>query len=138
MACANVGSLLLVRAAGRVREMSVRYALGARRTRVMRQLVIEGLLLGLAGGLIGIILAPRFSAVLINMIWGGQRTDMPFSSHVDGRILAFNFAVAVLASLLFSLAPALQFRRPPSRKLVARTGSGPGFLRARILRVARD
>src|SRR5689334_20562872 len=103
MACANVGSLLLVRAAGRVREMSVRYALGARRTRVMRQLVIEGLLLGLAGGLIGIILAPRFSAVLINMIWGGQRTDMPFSSHVVGRILAFNFAVAVLASLLFSL-----------------------------------
>jgi predicted permease len=128
MACANVGSLLLVRAAGRVREMSVRYALGARRTRVIRQLVIEGLLLGLAGGLIGIILAPRFSAVLINMIWGGQRTDMPFSSHVDGRILAFNFAVAVLASLLFSLAPALQFWRPnlvPALKQQVIAGGGP-------------
>ncbi len=128
MACANVGSLLLVRAAGRVREMSVRYALGARRTRVMRQLVIEGLLLGLAGGLIGIVLAPRFSAVLINMIWGGERTDMPFSSHVDGRILFFNFAVAVLASLLFSLAPAVQFWRPnlvPALKQQVIAGGGP-------------
>ena len=128
MACANVGSLLLVRAAGRVREMSVRYALGARRTRVMRQLVIEGLLLGLAGGLIGVILAPRFSAVLINMIWGGQRTDMPFSSQVDARILFFNFAVAVLASLLFSLAPAVQFWRPnlvPALKQQVIAGGGP-------------
>src|SRR5437763_13105358 len=128
MACANVASLLLVRAAGRVREMSVRYALGAKRTRVMRQLVIEGLLLGLAGGLIGIILAPRFSAVLINMIWGGQRTDLPFSSQVDARILFFNFAVAVLASLLFSLAPAVQFWRPnlvPALTQQVIDGGGP-------------
>ncbi len=137
MACANVGSLLLVRAAGRIREMSVRYALGAKRARVIRQLVIEGLLLGLSGGALGIILAPRFSAVLINMIWGGERTDLPFSSQVDGRILLFNFTLAVAASLLFSLAPALQFWRPnlaPALKQQVITAGGP--LRFRRIAVA--
>lgn len=137
MACANVGSLLLVRAAGRIREMSVRYALGAKRRRVIRQLVVEGLLLGVSGGALGILLAPRFSAVLINMIWGHERTDMPFSPHVDGRILFFNFAVAVLASLLFSLAPALQFWRPnlaPALKQQVITAGGP--LRFRRIAVA--
>lgn len=128
MACANVGSLLLVRAAGRIREMSVRYALGAKRARVIRQLVVEGLLLGLSGGALGILLAPRFSAVLINMMWGGERTDLPFSPHADGRILVFNFALAVVASLLFSLAPAVQFWRPnlaPALKQQVITAGGP-------------
>jgi predicted permease len=128
MACANVGSLLLVRAAGRMREMSVRYALGATRTRIVRQLVVEGLLLGLTGGVVGILLAPRFSAVLMNMMWGAQRTALPFSSHVDLRILLFNFSLTVLASLLFSLAPALQFWRPnlaPALKQQVITAGGP-------------
>ena len=128
MACANVGSLLLVRAAGRIREMSVRYALGAKRARVIRQLVVEGLLLGLSGGALGILLAPRFSAILINMMWGGERTDLPFSPHADGRILVFNFALAVVASLLFSLAPAVQFWRPnlaPALKQQVITAGGP-------------
>lgn len=137
MACANVGSLLLVRAAGRVREMSVRYALGAKRTRVIRQLVIEGLLLGLSGGVLGVVLAPRFSSVLINMMWGGERTDLPFSPQSDARILLFNFALAVVVSLLFSLAPALQFWRPnlaPALKQQVITAGGP--LRFRRIAVA--
>jgi putative ABC transport system permease protein len=128
MACANVGSLLLVRAAGRLREMSVRYALGARRKRVVQQLLVEGLLLGLTGGALGIILAPPISAVLIKMIWGGNGVDLPFSSHPDLRILAFNFALAVSASLLFSLAPAVQFWRPNlalALKQQVITGGGP-------------
>jgi putative ABC transport system permease protein len=112
MACANVGGLLLVRAAGRIREMSVRYALGAKRTRVIQQLLVEGLLLGLAGGLFGLLLAPRVSALLINMIWRGGPGDLPFSAKPDLRIILFNCALAVFASLLFSLAPALQFWRP--------------------------
>lgn len=128
MACANVGSLLLVRAAGRLREMSVRYALGAKRVRVMRQLLVEGLLLGLTGGVIGIIFAPRFSAVLIKMIWGAGGGVLPFSAQVDRRILLFNFSLAVVVSLLFSLAPALQFWRPnlaPALKQQVITAGGP-------------
>jgi putative ABC transport system permease protein len=128
MACANVGSLLLVRAAGRVREMSVRYALGARRARVMRQLAVEGLMLGVSGGVLGIVLAPQFSALLMKMIWGNEMADLPFSSHVDSRILLFNFGLAIAASLLFSLAPAFQFWRPnlgPALKQHVMTGGGP-------------
>jgi putative ABC transport system permease protein len=138
MACANVGSLLLVRAAGRIREMSVRYALGAKRARVMQQLLVEGLLLGLAGGALGIAIAPRVSAWLINMIWSGRTGDLPFSSHPDLRILFFNFSLALLVSLVFSLAPAAQFWRPnlaPVLKQQAMTaGSGP--LRFRRISVA--
>jgi putative ABC transport system permease protein len=128
MACANVGSLLLVRAAGRLREMSVRYALGAKRQRVVQQLLVEGLLLGLTGGVLGIILAPPISALLINMIWGSTGMELPFSSHVDLRILVFNFTLAVSASLFFSLAPAAQFWRPnlaPALKQQVITGGGP-------------
>src|ERR1700691_1070897 len=112
MACANVGSLLLVRASGRIREMSVRYALGAKRKRVLQQLLVEGLLLGAAGGLFGMLLAPRVSALLIDMIWSGGLGDLPFSAKPDLRIMLFNCALALFASLLFSLAPAAQFWRP--------------------------
>jgi putative ABC transport system permease protein len=112
MACANVGSLLLVRVAGRLREMSVRYALGAKRGRVIRQLLVEGMLLGLAGGIAGLALAPQISSLFMRMMWKQASGDLPFSSHPDFRIFAFNFAVALLVGLLFSLAPALQFWRP--------------------------
>jgi len=138
MACANVGSLLLVRGAGRIREMSVRYALGAKRYRVIQQLLVEGLLLGVAGGLFGMLLAPRVTDLLIKMIWSGGTGDLPFSSTPDLRILAFNCALAVLASLIFSLAPAMQFYRPdlaPSLKQQGMTArSSP--LRFRRISVA--
>jgi putative ABC transport system permease protein len=128
MACTNVGSLLLVRAAGRLREMSVRYALGAKRKRVIQQLLVEGLLLGLAGGALGVLLAPQISAVLIRIISGNSGMELPFSSHVDLRILLFNFALTIFVSLLFSLAPAVQFWRPnlaPALKQQVIAGGGP-------------
>jgi putative ABC transport system permease protein len=138
MACANVGSLLLVRAAGRIREMSVRYALGAKRSRVVQQLLVEGLLLGLAGGTLGIAIAPSISARFINMIWSRTAGDIPFSSRPDLRILVFNFSLALVVSLIFSLAPAIQFWRPnlaPALKQQVMTaGSGP--LRFRRISVA--
>jgi putative ABC transport system permease protein len=111
MSCANVASLMLVRMAGRTREISVRYALGAKRRRLLQQLLVEGMLLGLAGGAIGMVLAPQVAALLIRTIWGVGRRQLAFSSHPDLRILAFNFSLALFVSVLFSVAPALQFRR---------------------------
>ncbi len=138
MACANVGSLLLVRGAARIREMSVRYALGAKRRRVIQQLMVEGLLLGLAGGLFGMLLAPRVTALLIKMIWSSSPGDLPFTATPDLRILLFNCGLALVASILFSLAPAMQFWRPdlaPSLKQQGMTArSSP--LRFRRISVA--
>ncbi len=112
MACVNVSSLLLVRAAARVKEMSIRYAMGAGRRQIIRQLLMEGLVLGLLGGSLGLLLAPLVSAFLARRIAGTTATELPFSSHPDLRILLFNFGLAFLVSLLFSLAPALRFLHP--------------------------
>jgi putative ABC transport system permease protein len=137
MACANVASLLLVRAAGRVREMSIRYALGAKRAQVVRQLFVEGMLLGLAGGSVGVLLAPRASALLARMLIGSQG-DLPFTTNPDLRILIFSLALSLGVSVVFSLAPAAQFWRPdlaPALKQQAMTASG-GALRFRQISVA--
>jgi putative ABC transport system permease protein len=112
IACANVASLLLVRAVGRAREMSVRYALGASRMRVVQQLMIEGLALGLVGGTLGIALAPGITQLLLRKLFTDSNGQIPFSASLDARVLAFNFAVSIAVGLLFSLAPALQFWRP--------------------------
>jgi len=111
MSCTNVAGLLLVRVAKRTREISVRYALGAQRRRLIQQLLAEGVLLGLGGASIGILLAPWIATVLIHSIWGG-RSQHAFSPNPDIRILAFNFGLALFVSVVFSLAPAFQFRRP--------------------------
>ena len=127
MACVNVSSLLLVRAAARVKEMSVRYAMGAGRWQIIRQLLMEGLLLGLLGGALGLAMAPVVSAILTRRIAGDAATELPFSSHPDVRILLFNFGLAFIVSVLFSLAPALRFLHPDlvnSLKQQTTTGSG--------------
>lgn len=136
MACANVGSLLLVRAAGRIREMSVRYALGAKRSRIVRQLLAEGLLLAAIGGAFGVLLAAPASKFLVRLIWGGMKGELPVSAHIDGRILFFNFLLATVTSLLFSLAPAVQFWRPDvSHALKQQLSTAAGTLRFRRVSV---
>jgi putative ABC transport system permease protein len=112
MACVNVSSLLLVRAGGRVREISVRYAMGAGRWQIVRQLLIEGVLLGLFGGALGLALAPAVSRVLIRRLAGSTPTELAFNPNPDLRILFFAFGLAFLVALAFSLAPALHFLNP--------------------------
>jgi Acidobacterial duplicated orphan permease len=126
IACANVASLLLVRAAGRMREMSVRYALGATRLRIMQQMVIEGLVLGIAGGILGMLLAPQITQLLLRKMWTDSIGQMPFSSAPDLRILGFNFALSLVVGLAFSLAPGLQFWRPNLLPLKQQVGTSSG------------
>jgi putative ABC transport system permease protein len=123
MACTNVGSLLLVRVAARTRETAVRYALGSSRARLISQLFVEGILLGLAGGILGIAIAPQISKLLTRMIWAGGSGEAPFTASLDLRVFAFNFSVAVVVSVLFSLAPALQFWRPNAIDALKRQSS---------------
>jgi predicted permease len=111
IACANLASLLLVRAAGRTREMSVRYSLGAKRGRIVKQLLMEGMLLGIGGGLLGLILAPELTSVLVSRMFSDPNMH-PFSSGIDVRVFAFNLTVGILAGLVFSLVPAMEFWRP--------------------------
>ena len=86
MTCVNLTSLLLVRAAARSREFSVRYALGAGRARVLRQVLIEGLLLGTVGGGLGLLLAPAAASILVRQITGSS-ADAPFSTSPSGAVL---------------------------------------------------
>ena len=122
MAAANVGSLLLVRASARNREMSVRYSLGATRGRVIGQLLAEGLGLGLAGGAVGLALSPLLAKGLLHIMQSGERS---LSASPDRNVIVFCFLISVGASVLFSLAPILQFYRPRvTEALKQQTGTG--------------
>ena len=128
IASVNVASLPMVRSAGRMREVSLRAALGASSGRIFSQLLLEGVLLGLCGGIAGLLLAPSALRVLIGRL-ADKDGQTAFSSAIDARILLFNFAVAVLVSLCFSLLPALQMRRPNlTSTLRESAGTGAGGL----------
>jgi predicted permease len=127
MAIVNVASLLLVRAANRVREFSVRYALGATSGQILRQLLCEGLLLGLAGAALGLLLAPHALRLLIVWMSAGSADAPAFTATLDWRVFAFTLAATLAGSLLFSLAPAFQFWNPRlAEALKQQTGTGKG------------
>lgn len=112
MCAINVATLLLLRSSVRAREMSMRYALGARRSRIVGQLLVEGGLLGFAGAAAGLALAPVVARLLVRIMTSADPGSEPYSTSLDGRVLLFTLGIAVLASLLFSIAPVLHFLRP--------------------------
>ncbi len=116
IACANVANLLLARAIARQREFALRAALGASRWRLLRQLITESLLLAIAGGMLGVLLARWGIALLMNIrpsdntqFWTSYtHTFNFFTINLDWRVLSFNFVLALLTGLWFGLLPALQ------------------------------
>ena len=106
IACANVANLLLARAATRQKEIVVRAALGAQRGRIIRQLFSESLLLAVAGGALGIVLALFSNTQLLKL--GPPELTSGGPIKLDWRVLLFTTAVALLTAVLFGLAPAWQ------------------------------
>lgn len=114
IASTNVANLLLARGAAREREITVRAAVGAGRTRLIRQMLTESIVLAMFAGALGLALA--WWAIPVMTAFGPQ--DIPRLNEVgiDARVLAFTFAISILAGALFGLAPAIRFsRRTPSR-----------------------
>jgi predicted permease len=107
IACVNVSNLLLSRAAYRRRELAVRASLGASRSRLVAQLLSESLLLGLAGGALGVLVAAAGLSGIIAMV---PPNTIPDEAHIamNGAVLVFSIAVSVAAALLFGTLPALQ------------------------------
>jgi putative ABC transport system permease protein len=130
IACANVASLLLARAASRSRELAVRAALGAGRGRLIRQLLAESLVLAVGGAALGVILATWFLGAI-------ARANGPFAQggvnalfvpgaraiHLDGIVLGFTVALSIATGVLFGLFPSMQVSRPDLNEVLRERGA---------------
>ncbi|HEY6273625.1 MAG TPA: ADOP family duplicated permease, partial [Terriglobales bacterium] len=133
IACANVANLLLVQAAARRKEFTVRSALGASRWQLVRQLLTESWLLSMTGAVLGILLAPWVTAVLVRMAPQGLARTAEIG--IDWRVLTFTFLVALITGLLFGLAPATQVSRSDLNRSLGEnsrsSSAGPSGTRVR-------
>jgi len=123
IACANVANLLLSRSSARAREVAVRYAMGATRWRVVRQLLVESLLLATAGGVLGLGIAVIGTRLFDRAVADvGKPYWIQFT--IDGVVIAYLAAICVGTSLLFGLAPALQVARTSVGSILKQGGRG--------------
>ena len=135
IACANLANFMLAKAASREREISTRLALGASRSRILRQTFTETLLLSSLGGILGLLLAFWGTRLLIDFVVAGAK-HTALDAAPDQRVLAFTFGVSLLTGILFGVAPALRASRlsvAPALNATARTAAGAGGRSSRLL-----
>ncbi|HEX6729064.1 MAG TPA: ABC transporter permease [Pyrinomonadaceae bacterium] len=126
IACANIGALLLSRAATRNAELSLRMALGATRLRIIRQLLTESLLLAIVGGLCGILLSQWGAKLIVGLV----AKESPLDTRPDLFILLFTIGASISAAVLFGLLPAIRASRTDlASAMKAKHRSGVGRLR---------
>ena len=139
IACANLGNLMLGRTAARRKELAIRTALGARRGRLVRQIVTETFVVALAGSMLGLLLAFWATEFFIQV--GGDAIPRADTITIDARVLLFTLALAVIAALLAGLVPALQASRTAVREHLqegGREGGGGGSRRTRSVLIAAE
>ena len=127
VACANVANLLLARGAARQREIAVRLSLGATRSRVVRQLLTESLLIALAASVLGLLFA-QWTAEIARAF----SLALPFDVPLDLRVLAFTSMLALATTILFGMVPALRATRPDLTEALKEGAAGGGYRRSRL------
>jgi len=131
LACVNLANLLLARATERRKELAIRLAMGASRARIVRQLVTESVMLSLAGGLGGVLLAAWINQ-LVTSIKLPTDIALIFDLRLDWRVLAFALVVSLATGVIFSLLPALQSSNPELVPALKDDSSLSGFRRSRL------
>ena len=134
IACANLANLMLARVGARQKEIAVRTALGASRLRIVRQLLIESIMLALGGGVVGLLLALWAVSWVVSL--GADTIPRVHEISVDPRVAGFTLLVSVVTGVLFGLAPALQVSRPDLTDALKESGRGTAGHRRNRLRNA--